>query len=53
MSGPGRPGQDDQMNFMGIAAGALGWDFGAFLQYILGSAQGLDELRNYKSVLLK
>ncbi|KAJ5756023.1 hypothetical protein N7533_005566 [Penicillium manginii] len=51
ITGPGRPGRDDQTSLMGLAAGSIGWDYPAFLQYVLGSAQNLGALRNYRSAL--
>ncbi|KAJ5304899.1 uncharacterized protein N7443_004559 [Penicillium atrosanguineum] len=52
ITGPGRPGRDDQTSLMGLAAGSMGWDYPKFLQYVLGSAQSLGQLRNFTSPLL-
>lgn len=52
ITGPGRPGRDDQTSLMGLAAESMGWDYPTFLQYMLGSAQELGVLRNYSSILL-
>jgi hypothetical protein len=52
VTGPGRPGREDQTSLMGLAANSMGWDYPTFLQYVLGSAQSLGQLRNYTSPLL-
>lgn len=52
ITGPGRPGREDQTSLMGLAAESMGWDYSSFLRYMLGSAQSLGQLRNYKSPLL-
>lgn len=52
VTGPGRPGRDDQASLMGLAAESLGWDYPTFLQYVLGPALELGQLRNYTSSLL-
>jgi hypothetical protein len=52
VTGPGRPGRDEQTSLMGLAAESMGWDYPVFLQYVLGSAQSLGQLRNYTSPLL-
>ncbi|GFF54325.1 D-alanine--D-alanine ligase [Aspergillus udagawae] len=49
MTGPGRPGREDQASLTAIAAAAMGWDYGTLLQHILESAQPLDQFRNYRS----
>ncbi|KAJ5671658.1 D-alanine--D-alanine ligase [Penicillium longicatenatum] len=51
ITGPGRPGRDDQMSLMGLAAESVGMDYPSFLQYVLGSAQELGQLRRYSSTL--
>ncbi|KAJ5093535.1 glutathione synthetase ATP-binding domain-like protein [Penicillium angulare] len=53
ITGPGRPGRDDQLSLMGLAAESVGVDYLGFLQYVLGSAPELGELRNYSSPLLQ
>ncbi|KAJ5679261.1 glutathione synthetase ATP-binding domain-like protein [Penicillium macrosclerotiorum] len=53
ITGPGRPGRDDQTSLMGLAAKGMGWDYPRFLQYVLGSAKQLGQLRDYRSVLSK
>lgn len=49
MTGPGRPGREDQASLTAIAAEAMGWDYGTLLQRILESAQPLGRFRNYRS----
>lgn len=46
MTGPGRPGRDDQTSLVGLAAAELGWDYSRLLAAILGSARTLQELRD-------
>ncbi|OKP14144.1 hypothetical protein PENSUB_138 [Penicillium subrubescens] len=53
ITGPGRPGRDDQTSLMGLAADSMGWDYATFLKYVLASAPKLGELRNYDSPLLR
>ncbi|KAJ5089659.1 hypothetical protein N7532_008343 [Penicillium argentinense] len=52
ITGPGRPGRENQTSLMGLAAESLGWNYPTFLQYVLGSAQELRQLRDYKSALI-
>ncbi|KAJ5721932.1 glutathione synthetase ATP-binding domain-like protein [Penicillium malachiteum] len=52
ITGPGRPGRDDQLSLMGLAAESIGMNYTGFLQYVLGSAQKLVDLRNFSSTLL-
>ncbi|KAL4995951.1 hypothetical protein BDV10DRAFT_173403 [Aspergillus recurvatus] len=50
MTGPGRPGREDQASLTAIAAAsAMGWDYGALLENILKGAQSLSVFRNYRS----
>ncbi|CAK42697.1 hypothetical protein CBS115989_9823 [Aspergillus niger] len=49
MTGPGRPGRQDQASLTAIAASAMGWDYSTLLQNILMGAQPLNVFRNYKS----
>ncbi|KAJ5168408.1 glutathione synthetase ATP-binding domain-like protein [Penicillium canariense] len=51
ITGPGRPGRDDQTSLMGLAAESMGWGYPTFLQYVLGSAPHLGELRNYSPLI--
>ncbi|CAL5865824.1 uncharacterized protein PFLUO_LOCUS30 [Penicillium psychrofluorescens] len=53
ITGPGRPGRDDQASLMSLAASELGWEYSTFLQYVLGTAQPLRNLRQYISPLLE
>lgn len=48
MTGPGRPGREDQASLTAIAAKALGWDYGTLLKEILTSASSLRTLRDVK-----
>ncbi|KAJ5083931.1 glutathione synthetase ATP-binding domain-like protein [Penicillium alfredii] len=52
ITGPGRPGREDQASLMGLAAEAVGWDYAMFLRTVLGSARELRQLRNYSCPLL-
>ncbi|KAM5350399.1 hypothetical protein ACJ41O_006904 [Fusarium nematophilum] len=45
MTGPGRPGRDDQASLTLMAAAALGWDYPELLRQILDTSCGLDKLR--------
>ncbi|KXJ96081.1 hypothetical protein Micbo1qcDRAFT_231198 [Microdochium bolleyi] len=45
MTGPGRPGRDDQACLSLLAAQELGWDYGRLLHEMLDTAVPLDELR--------
>ncbi|CAG7934820.1 unnamed protein product [Penicillium olsonii] len=49
MTGPGRPGREDQASLTAMAATALGWDYGTLLEEILASAQSLASFRAYRS----
>lgn len=46
MTGPGRPGREDQASLTAMAAENLGWDYAQLLEHILKSAQTLEHLRN-------
>jgi hypothetical protein len=48
MTGPGRPGRDDQASLSAIAAAELGWDYPRLLMEMLGSAQLLRRLRDMR-----
>ncbi|KAI4593043.1 hypothetical protein KJ359_010129 [Pestalotiopsis sp. 9143b] len=48
MTGPGRPGREDQASLTALAAGGLGWDYPELLRKILGSASPLYDLRRSK-----
>ncbi|KAF2650452.1 glutathione synthetase ATP-binding domain-like protein [Lophiostoma macrostomum CBS 122681] len=45
MTGPGRPGREDQASLTGLAASGLGWDYPSLLKSILQSASTLQDLR--------
>ncbi|KAE8378673.1 hypothetical protein BDV26DRAFT_280944 [Aspergillus bertholletiae] len=49
MTGPGRPGREDQASLTAMAAFAMGWDYGTLLQQILAGAQHLSVFRDYRS----
>ena len=46
MTGPGRPGRQDQASLTALAAMAVGWDYPRLLEEILASAQTLKQLRS-------
>ncbi|KIW03611.1 uncharacterized protein PV09_05364 [Verruconis gallopava] len=46
MTGPGRPGREDQASLTALAAEGLGWDYGTLLSHVLASSRTLRELRN-------
>ena len=46
MTGPGRPGREDQASLTAMAAQNLGWDYARLLVHILNSAQTIENLRN-------
>lgn len=48
MTGPGRPGRENQASLTAMSAAALGWDYPKLLRHILSSARTLEELRNAK-----
>ncbi|KAJ0359977.1 hypothetical protein COL154_007863 [Colletotrichum chrysophilum] len=45
MTGPGRPGRDEQASLTLLAAAALGWDYKELLRQILGTSYTLEALR--------
>ena len=46
MTGPGRPGREDQSSLTALSASALGWDYSNLLYHILGeTACSLEKLR--------
>jgi hypothetical protein len=49
MTGPGRPGRENQASLTAMAATAEGWDYGTLLRNILAGAQSLASLRAYRS----
>lgn len=44
MTGPGRPGREDQASLTALAAAGPGWDYGRLLREMLGTAVSLGEL---------
>lgn len=48
MTGPGRPGREDQASLTAMAAEAHGWSYSELLREILSSASSLRELRETK-----
>ena len=46
MTGPGRPGRDDQASLTLLAAMALGWDYKGLLRQILETSSTLRTLRS-------
>lgn len=46
MTGPGRPGRDDQACLTAIAAAGIGWDYATLLENIVKTGRTLEELRN-------
>jgi len=48
MTGPGRPGREDQASLSAIAAAELGWDYQRLLREMLGGAQSLRKLREMR-----
>jgi len=48
MTGPGRPGRDNQASLTGLAAAEVGWDYARLLSDILASARSLGELRGMR-----
>ena len=45
MTGPGRPGRENQASLTGIAAQEMGWDYGTLMSKIIETAQPLQQLR--------
>ena len=48
MTGPGRPGRDDQSSLTALAASALGWNYANLLEHVLGTSCSLQKLRAVK-----
>ncbi|KAK1477408.1 fungal specific transcription factor domain-containing protein [Colletotrichum tamarilloi] len=48
MTGPGRPGRDDQASLTLLAAEALGWDYPELLRQVLNTSSTLKTLRGLK-----
>lgn len=45
MTGPGRPGRENQASLTALAAAEVGWDYPRLLQEVLNSAQSLEVAR--------
>lgn len=45
MTGPGRPGREDQASLTAMAAAGLGWDYPTLLTNMLTLATPLSDLR--------
>lgn len=48
MTGPGRPGRDDQASLTAMAAAELGWDYPKLLAEMLSGAVTLRDIRQIK-----
>jgi hypothetical protein len=48
MTGPGRPGREDQASLTLLAAAAVGWDYSKLLKHMLDSSLILNHLRKLK-----
>ena len=46
MTGPGRPGRENQASLTALAAAGLGWDYPTLLLKILETSCSLRDLRN-------
>jgi hypothetical protein len=51
MTGPGRPGRENQLSLTGLGAAALGWDYATLLGHILAGASSLHDLRSRQTKL--
>ncbi|KAJ5354186.1 ATP-grasp fold subdomain 1 [Penicillium brevicompactum] len=51
MTGPGRPGREDQASLTALAAAGCGWDYQSLLEHILYGASTLQTFREYQSPL--
>jgi hypothetical protein len=51
MTGPGRPGREDQASLTLLAASGLGWDFPELLRHMLQSAVTLQRLRGIEPTI--
>lgn len=50
MTGPGRPGREDQSSLTALAAAGLGWNYKQLLDYMLHSSSTLRKLRERRLV---
>ena len=46
MTGPGRPGREDQASLTVMAAAALDWDYPTLLAKVMASARTLRDIRS-------
>ncbi|PSN65512.1 glutathione synthetase ATP-binding domain-like protein [Corynespora cassiicola Philippines] len=53
MTGPGRPGREDQASLTALAAEPVGWDYTVLLTNILDTARPLRQIRAAKSDIIK
>lgn len=51
MTGPGRPGREDQDSLVAMAAAGLGWDYTRLLREVLATGRRLGEIRGMRSGL--
>lgn len=51
MTGPGRPGREDQASLTAMAAAGCGWDYPTLLQNIFHGASTLETFRQYRAHL--
>ncbi|KAJ5776162.1 uncharacterized protein N7511_001173 [Penicillium nucicola] len=49
MTGPGRPGREDQASLTAMAATASGWDYARLLREMMDGASSLEVFRQYQS----
>ena len=45
MTGPGRPGRENQSSLTALSAAGLGWNYANLLEHVLETACSLEELR--------
>ena len=48
MTGPGRPGREEQASLTALAAAQLGWDYSQLLLEMLSTAVPLSRMRGLK-----
>jgi len=48
MTGPGRPGREEQASLTALAAAQLGWDYPRLLLEMLSTAMPLQRMRDLK-----
>ena len=51
MTGPGRPGREDQASLTAMSAAALGWTYPMLLEKLLATARPLSMLRKIEPKL--